>query len=108
MALRCRVKVERLALLAPVIGLDPPVAQAYRDMIAAVRVGAFDPRPTSLDRMASPGFAERDPARRGADSFMARENLALPRYVCGHVDTGALHLRRSLASSNAGSYSACR
>jgi type II secretory pathway predicted ATPase ExeA len=29
-------------------------------------------------------------------------------YVCGHVDTGALHLRRSLASSNAGSYSACR
>lgn len=62
MALRGRVKVERLALLAPVIGLDPPVAQAYRDMIAAVRAGAFDPRPTWLDRMASPGFAKRDPA----------------------------------------------
>jgi 3-oxoadipate enol-lactonase len=69
MALGGRVKVERLALLAPVLGLDPPVAQAYRDMIAAVRAGAFDPRPTWLDRMASPGFAERDPA--GAARILA-------------------------------------
>jgi pimeloyl-ACP methyl ester carboxylesterase len=61
MALRGRVHVRALALLAPVLGLDPPVAQAYREMVAAVRAGVFDPRPTWLERMASPGFAMRDP-----------------------------------------------
>jgi pimeloyl-ACP methyl ester carboxylesterase len=63
-ALRGRVglKLGRLALLSPVLGLDPPVAQAYRDLAAAARAGSFDPRPTWLDRMTAPGFATRDPA----------------------------------------------
>jgi 3-oxoadipate enol-lactonase len=69
LALGRRVNVRRLALLAPVIGLDLPVAHAYREMVAAVRAGAFDPRPTWLDRMASPGFAERDPA--GAERILS-------------------------------------
>jgi len=69
MALGKRVHVPRLALLAPVIGLDANVAQAYRDMITAVRAKTFDPRPTWLDRMASPGFATRDPA--GATRILA-------------------------------------
>lgn len=69
MALGGRVRVRRLALLAPVIGLDPAVAQGYREMIAAIRAGVFDPRPTWLDRMASPGLAERDPA--GAARILA-------------------------------------
>jgi pimeloyl-ACP methyl ester carboxylesterase len=68
-ALGRRVNVRGLALLSPVVGLDLPVAQAYRDMVAAVRAGAFDPRPTWLDRMASPGFAERDPA--GAERILS-------------------------------------
>jgi pimeloyl-ACP methyl ester carboxylesterase len=62
MALRARVAVHRLALIAPVIGLDPPAARFYREMATAVQAGAFDPKPTWLDRMASPGIAERDPA----------------------------------------------
>jgi pimeloyl-ACP methyl ester carboxylesterase len=60
-ALRGRVAATRLALVSPVIGFDPEVAQRYRDVAAAARSGAFDPRPTWLERMTSPGFAERDP-----------------------------------------------
>lgn len=61
MALRRRVAVARLSLLAPVVGFDPHEAQATRDMVAAVRSGLFDPRPTWLDRMASAGFGARNP-----------------------------------------------
>ncbi len=61
LALRRRVPVGRLVLLAPVVGFDPREAQANRDLIAAVRAGLFDPRPTWLERMTSPGFAARNP-----------------------------------------------
>lgn len=60
-ALRGHVRVSCLALLAPVVGLDPGAAQAYRDVAAATRSGAFDPRPSWLDRMGGPGLAARDP-----------------------------------------------
>lgn len=69
LALRGRVRVRRLALLAPLLGLDRSMAQAYREMVEAVRTGAFNPRPTWLDRMASPGLAERDPA--GAERILS-------------------------------------
>jgi pimeloyl-ACP methyl ester carboxylesterase len=69
MALRRRVHVTRLALLAPVLGFDPPVAQAYRAMAIAARAGSYDPRPTWLDRMAGPGFVARDP--KGAARVLA-------------------------------------
>jgi 3-oxoadipate enol-lactonase len=83
MALRDRVKVRRLALLAPIVGFDPPVAQAYRDMVAAVRAGAFDPRPTWLDRMASPGFAERDP--RGAARVLSWLDAVALSVICDEL-----------------------
>jgi 3-oxoadipate enol-lactonase len=60
-ALRGRIAVSRLILFAPVVGLDPEVAQGYRDVAAAVRSGAFDARPSWLDRMASSGLIVRDP-----------------------------------------------
>jgi 3-oxoadipate enol-lactonase len=61
LALRARVAVGRVALLAPVVGLDPELAQAYRDLASAALAGTYDARPTWVDRMASPGFAVRDP-----------------------------------------------
>lgn len=61
-ALRGRVSVPRLVLLAPMVGLDPEAAQGYRDVAMAARSGAFDPGPSWLDRMAAPGLAARDPA----------------------------------------------
>jgi pimeloyl-ACP methyl ester carboxylesterase len=61
LALRGRIAVPRMVLVAPVIGFDADVAQGYRDLAAAARVGAFDPRPSWLERMASPGFFARDP-----------------------------------------------
>jgi 3-oxoadipate enol-lactonase len=61
LAADARIQVMRLALVSPAIGFDPEVAAALREMAAAARVGAFDPRPSWLDRMASPGFAARHP-----------------------------------------------
>ena len=69
LALGGRVAVNRMVLLAPVVGLDPDAAQGYRDVAAAALSGTFDPRPSWLDRMASPGFADRDPA--GARRILA-------------------------------------
>lgn len=62
MALGGRLTVTGLLLMSPVLGLDAPVAQAYREMANAARARAFDPRPTWLDRMASPGLATRNGA----------------------------------------------
>ena len=61
-ALRGRIAASWMVLFAPVLGLDANSAQGYRDLAAAARAGAFDPRPSWLERMASPGFAARDPA----------------------------------------------
>jgi 3-oxoadipate enol-lactonase len=61
-ALRRRIAISRMVLCAPVIGLDASVAQGYREMLAGVQAGTFDPRASWLDRMASPGFKTRDPA----------------------------------------------
>jgi len=60
-ALRGRITVPRMILFAPVIGLDAATAQGYRDLVTAARAGAYDPRPSWLERMASPGFSARDP-----------------------------------------------
>jgi pimeloyl-ACP methyl ester carboxylesterase len=60
-ALRGRIAASRMVLFAPVLGLDPEIAQGYRGLAAAARAGAFDPRPSWLERMASPGFPARDP-----------------------------------------------
>ena len=69
--------VPRMVLFAPVIGFDADVAQGYRDLAAAARVGAFDPRPSWLERMASPGFSARDPE--GAARVLAASLTALSR-----------------------------
>lgn len=61
-ALAGHLVVSRLALLAPVVGLDDEARRIYRQVAAASRSGAFDPRPTWLERMASPGFGVRNPA----------------------------------------------
>jgi pimeloyl-ACP methyl ester carboxylesterase len=79
-ALRGRVTVSRLVLLAPVVGLDEEVAQGYRNMASAGRTGAFDPRPSWLDRMASPAFAERNP--RGAAGVLAWLDAAPIFVIC--------------------------
>jgi pimeloyl-ACP methyl ester carboxylesterase len=60
MALNGRITVRRLALLAPVVGVDADVGNGYRAIANAFRSGALDPRPTWLTRMASPGLSERD------------------------------------------------
>lgn len=41
LALRGRIAVPRMVLFAPVIGFDADVAQGYRDLAAAARVGAL-------------------------------------------------------------------
>jgi 3-oxoadipate enol-lactonase len=61
LALRERLIFDKITLLAPVVGLEPEVAQGYRDVAAATLTGMYDPRPTWLARMTSPGFAARDP-----------------------------------------------
>jgi 3-oxoadipate enol-lactonase len=87
LALRGRVSVRGLALLAPVLGLDPPIAQGYREMVARVRAGAFNPRPTWLDRMASPGLAERDPA--GAERILSWLDAVPLSVLCDELDAVA-------------------
>ena len=82
-ALRGRVRVSRLALLAPVVGLDPDAAQMFRAVAAATRSGAFDPRPTWLDRMASPGLAARNPGAAGR--VMAWLDAAPLSVICGEL-----------------------
>jgi pimeloyl-ACP methyl ester carboxylesterase len=83
-ALGCRVAVSRLVLFAPVVGLDPEAAQGYRTLAAAARAGAFDPRPSWLDRMASPAFAARDP--RGAARVLAWLDAAPLSVICDELD----------------------
>jgi pimeloyl-ACP methyl ester carboxylesterase len=82
-ALRGRVAVSRLVLFAPVVGLDGDAAQGYRDIAVAVRSGAFDARPSWLDRMASPGFSRRDPA--GAARVLAWLDAAPLSVVCDEL-----------------------
>jgi len=82
-ALGDRVAVSRLVLLAPAIGLDADVAQGYRDVAAAVRSGALDARTTWLDRMASPGFATRDPT--GAARVLAWLDAVPQPVVCDEL-----------------------
>jgi pimeloyl-ACP methyl ester carboxylesterase len=77
-ALRGRIAVLRMVLFAPVLGLDADTAQGYRDLAAAARAGAFDPRSSWLERMASPGFPARDPV--GAARVLAWLDAA-PRAV---------------------------
>jgi 3-oxoadipate enol-lactonase len=60
-ALNGLIRVSGLVLVAPVAGLDPPTAQAYRDLVAHIGAGRFDPRPTWVARMTAVGFAERNP-----------------------------------------------
>jgi 3-oxoadipate enol-lactonase len=86
-ALRGRVAVSRLILFAPVVGLDPDAAQSYRNVAAAARSGAFDPRPSWLDRMASPGLAERDPAT--AARVLAWLDAAPPAVLCDEIEAMA-------------------
>jgi 3-oxoadipate enol-lactonase len=86
-ALRGRVAVSRLILFAPVVGLDPEAAQGYRDIAAAARSGAFDARPSWLDRMASPGLAGRDP--QAAARVLAWLDAAPLSVLCGELEAMA-------------------
>jgi len=86
-ALRGRIAVSRLILFAPVVGLDPEVAQGYRDVAAAVRSGAFDARPSWLDRMASSGLIVRDP--RAAARVLAWLDAAPSSVLCDELDAMA-------------------
>lgn len=83
-ALRGRIAVSKLILFAPVVGFDPEVAQGYRDVAAAVRSGAFDARPSWLDRMASSGLAGRDP--QAAGRVLAWLDAAPPSVLCDELD----------------------
>jgi pimeloyl-ACP methyl ester carboxylesterase len=83
MALGRHLNVSRLVLLSPAIGFDPPVATAHRDMVSAVRSGALDPRTMWLERMASPGYAERDPS--GAARVLAWLDAAPLSLVCDEL-----------------------
>jgi pimeloyl-ACP methyl ester carboxylesterase len=87
LALRDRIQVSRLALLAPVVGMDGASAQGFRDVVAAMRAGAFDPRPSWLDRMASPGLAQRDPA--AAAKVSAWLNEAPLAVICDELAAAA-------------------
>jgi pimeloyl-ACP methyl ester carboxylesterase len=62
LALRRRIAIRRMVLLAPMVGLDASAAQSFREVAQATRAGVFDPRASWLDRMTSPGFADRNPA----------------------------------------------
>ena len=84
LALRGRVAVSRLVLFAPSVGLDPETAQGYRSLAAAARVGAFDPRPSWLERMASPEFVARDP--RGAARVLAWLNAVPLSVLCDELE----------------------
>ena len=83
LALGGRVALERMVLLAPVVGFDPPLAEAYRDMAAAAASGAYDPRPSWLERMANAGFAVRDPA--GAARVVAWLDAVPLATLCGEL-----------------------
>lgn len=61
LALSGKVTIGKMVLFAPQVGLDEPARRAYRDLSAAAFAGKFDPRPTWLDRMGSPGLATSDP-----------------------------------------------
>jgi pimeloyl-ACP methyl ester carboxylesterase len=86
-ALRGRIAVSGLVLFAPVVGLDPEAAQGYRDIAAAARSGAFDARPSWLDRMAGPGLAARDP--QAAARVLGWLNAAPPSVLCDELDAMA-------------------
>jgi pimeloyl-ACP methyl ester carboxylesterase len=86
-ALRGRITVSRMVLFAPMIGLDADAAQNYRDVAAAVRTGAFDARPSWLERMAGPGFATRDPA--GAARVLAWLDAVPLSVVCDELVAAA-------------------
>jgi pimeloyl-ACP methyl ester carboxylesterase len=82
-ALAGSIRVSGLVLLAPVVGLDPPAAQAYRDIVAQIAAGRFDPRPTWVARMTSPGFAERN--RAGAARVLRWLDEVPVASVCGEL-----------------------
>ena len=82
-ALRRRIEVRRIVLLAPVLGLEPAEAEAMREAALAARSGRWDPRTTWLDRMASPGFAARNP--KGASQVLAWLNAAPLRLICDEL-----------------------
>jgi pimeloyl-ACP methyl ester carboxylesterase len=96
-ALRARVVVPRLVLLAPLVGLDRAAAQGIRELAAAARSGAFDPRPSWLERMTAPGFAARDVA--GAARVLAWVDAAPLSVLCDELEAtaAAADLRPRLA-----------
>lgn len=96
-ALRARVVVPRLALLAPLVGLDDAAAQGCRALAAAARSGAFDPRPSWLERMVAPGAVARDPAV--AARVLAWLDAAPLSVLCDELDAtaGAADLRPRLS-----------
>ena len=82
-ALRHRIEVRRMVLLAPVLGLEPAEAEGMREAALAARTGKWDPRTTLLDRMASPGFSARDP--KGAGQVLAWLDVAPLRLICDEL-----------------------
>ncbi len=100
-ALEGRLVVSRLALLAPVVGLDEEARRIYREIAAASLSGAFDPRPTWLARMASPGFGARNPT--GAARILGWLDAVSLSTICGELVALAdsIDLRPRLASLDA-------
>jgi 3-oxoadipate enol-lactonase len=82
-ALRGKIMVSRMVLIAPVLGLDTGAAQSYRDVAEAARMGAFDPRPSWLERMASVEFAARDPS--GAARVLAWLDAVARAVLCDEL-----------------------
>jgi pimeloyl-ACP methyl ester carboxylesterase len=82
-ALRRRIEVRRIVLLAPVLGLEPAEAEGMRKAALAARSGRWDPRTTWLDRMASPGFPARN--AKGAGQVLAWLDAAPLRLICDEL-----------------------
>ena len=86
-ALGTQIHVVSLVLFAPVVGLDPDAAAAFREVARATRSGAFNPRLSWLARMTGVGFSDRDPD--GAARVLGWLEAAPLSVICDELEATA-------------------